>query len=89
MREPCLECGEREYTLDDRLGAFVCNACGLVAESVILEETTYSFNKAGETVHSPDKGQLGSAPISGKKEELVLVLIEQIGFMVVSIGNNL
>lgn len=67
MREPCLECGEREYTLDDRLGSFVCNTCGLVAESIILEETTYSFNKAGETIHSPDKGQLGSAPINANE----------------------
>tara|TARA_R100001463_G_scaffold135033_1_gene197833 strand:- start:130 stop:972 length:843 start_codon:yes stop_codon:yes gene_type:complete len=36
----------------------------LVAESVILEETTYNFNKAGETIHSADKGILGSAPIN-------------------------
>ena len=56
----CLDCGSKKFDLDDRLGEFVCNACGLVAISGMIEETTPDYRQEGELGRTADRGKLGS-----------------------------
>ena len=61
----CEECRSSSVSFDERLGELVCNECGLVIVREMFEETVLPLDKSGNTIHSPDKGRLGSI-IKGK-----------------------
>lgn len=65
MTIKCSECNSNKNNYDERLGETVCADCGLVLVSDMFEETVHILDKVGESIHSADKGHLGSV-ITGK-----------------------
>ncbi len=61
----CPECKSNNNSYDERLGETVCEDCGLVLVSGLFEETVHILDKTGNSIHSADKGHLGSI-ITGK-----------------------
>lgn len=61
----CEECKSTNISFDERLGEMVCDECGLVIVTEMFEETVLPLDKIGNTIHSPDRGRLGSI-VNGK-----------------------
>jgi transcription initiation factor TFIIIB Brf1 subunit/transcription initiation factor TFIIB len=61
----CNECGSTDNNYDERLGEHTCADCGLVLVTEMFEETTHALDRVGDSIHSADKGSLGSV-IAGK-----------------------
>ena len=46
----CIECGENDFSFDERIGERACNNCGLVEITELFEQSVSQFNSAGEIV---------------------------------------
>jgi transcription initiation factor TFIIIB Brf1 subunit/transcription initiation factor TFIIB len=46
----CVECGENDFSFDERIGERACNNCGLVEITELFEQSVSQFNSAGEIV---------------------------------------
>ena len=53
---PCEECGAIEWDLDDVRGEVVCQACGLVAESDVIDKGAEWVNHGD----GPDRSRVGA-----------------------------
>ena len=46
----CVECGENDFSFDERIGERACNNCGLVEITELFEQSVSQFNSSGEIV---------------------------------------